>query len=403
MSPALDLTWLLIGLPLAFALGWLASRLDLRQLRRTQQDAPRATFKGLSLLLNEQHDKAIDAFIEAVQQDPDTTELHFALGNLFRRRGEFERALRVHEHLLGRADLSRDDRVRAQQALAQDFTGAGLFDRAEAAWQALMGSRFDAEARLALLSLHERSQEWSKAMDQARELEAAGHGSFTTRITHYACELAERAQAQGRRDEADAALAAALASPEPPPRALVLAGEMAIKRGDNTGALAHWERLRTLHPTRFVLVARAYAAAAQGCGQPEAARAALEASLQTLPAVELLEALLDLQVSPPPGDPPLQARLVDHLNRYPTLSGALLLLAQPWPQEHDTSSGPSLDPAPVQTEVIRLALKAALLRSAKPLLRYRCAACGFESQRHFWQCPGCLTWDSFPPQRLDAQ
>ena len=95
-----DLQWLLLGLPLAFALGWLASRLDLRQWRREQRDSPKAYFKGLNLLLNEQQDKAIDAFIEAVQHDPDTSELHFALGNLFRRRGEYERAVRVHQHLL---------------------------------------------------------------------------------------------------------------------------------------------------------------------------------------------------------------------------------------------------------------------------------------------------------------
>ena len=101
-----DIQWLLIGLPLAFALGWIGSRIDVRQWRKEQRAQPKAVFKGLNLLLNEQPDKAIDAFIEAVQNDPDTTELHFALGNLFRRRGEFERAIRVHEHLLQRADLT---------------------------------------------------------------------------------------------------------------------------------------------------------------------------------------------------------------------------------------------------------------------------------------------------------
>ena len=119
MDPDL-LQWLLIGLPAAFALGWLASRIDLRQWKRAERDSPKAYFKGLNLLLNEQPDKAIDAFIEAVQHDPDTSELHFALGNLFRRRGEFERAVRVHEHLLQRGDLARSERERAQHALAQD-------------------------------------------------------------------------------------------------------------------------------------------------------------------------------------------------------------------------------------------------------------------------------------------
>ncbi|MBX3621575.1 MAG: lipopolysaccharide assembly protein LapB, partial [Rhizobacter sp.] len=109
-----DLQWLLLGLPIAFALGWLGSRLDLRQWKREQHDSPKAYFKGLNLLLNEQQDKAIDAFIEAVQHDPDTSDLHFALGNLFRRRGEYERAVRVHEHLVSRADLPRAERDRAQ-------------------------------------------------------------------------------------------------------------------------------------------------------------------------------------------------------------------------------------------------------------------------------------------------
>src|SRR6218665_1408983 len=142
-----DLRWLLFVLPAAFGIGWLASKLDTRQWKREQGDAPKAYFKGLNLLLNEQQDKAIDAFIEAVQNDPDTSELHFALGNLFRRRGEYERAVRVHEHLLGRADLAQTDRDRAQYALAQDFMKAGLFDRAEQSYQALDGSAFDTEAR----------------------------------------------------------------------------------------------------------------------------------------------------------------------------------------------------------------------------------------------------------------
>src|SRR6218665_3473666 len=123
-----DLSWILLGLPLAFILGWLASRLDLRQIRAENRQAPKAYFRGLNFLLNEQQDKAIDAFIEAVENDPDTSELHFALGNLFRRRGEFERAVRVHQHLLSRGDLSAGDRHRAQYALALDYLRAGLLD-----------------------------------------------------------------------------------------------------------------------------------------------------------------------------------------------------------------------------------------------------------------------------------
>ena len=143
-----ELQWLLLGLPLAFALGWLASRIDLRQWKREQRESSQTYLKGLNLLLNEQPDKAIDTFIEVVQNDPDSTELHFSLGNLFRRRGEYERAVRLHEFLLARAGLPRAERERAQAALAQDFMKAGLFDRAEQAYRALEGTRFDTDARL---------------------------------------------------------------------------------------------------------------------------------------------------------------------------------------------------------------------------------------------------------------
>jgi len=379
----LDLQWLLIGLPVAFALGWMASRFDLRQLRRERQDSPRAYFTGLNLLLNEQQDKAIDTFIEAVQNDPDTTELHFALGNLFRRRGEFERAVRVHQHLLGRADLKAGDRDRAQLALAQDYMKAGLFDRAEAAWHALEGTPFDSEARLALLSLYERSRDWRRAVDVAQHLDRAGGGSFASRIAHYECEIAQEADAAGRRDEAEAALQRARKAAPQAARAMLLRGQRLRRDGQPAEALAAWETLRQQHPAVFLLVAGEYAAAALDCGAQDAARATLHAALAQLPAVEVLQALDSID----PQDEARVPRLLDHLRQHPTLSATLLLLDVPateWPDEAWT------------------ALRAAVARAAGPLQRYRCAACGFEARNYFWQCPGCLNWDSYPPQRIDA-
>ncbi len=375
--------WVLIGLPVAFALGWIASRFDLRQLRRERQDSPRAYFKGLNLLLNEQQDKAIDAFIEAVQNDPDTTELHFALGNLFRRRGEFERAVRVHQHLIGRSDLKAADRDRAQLALAQDFMKAGLFDRAEAAWKALEGTPFDGEARLALLSLYERTRDWPQAAAVARRLEATG-ASFSARIAHYECELAEVADTKGHAEEADAALARARQAGPQAPRPLLLAGRRQLRRGDAVAAMAAWEALLAQHPDSFLLVAAEYAAAAKACGQAPAAHATLTAALAQRPAVELLRAIEDLE----PADAPQRLpRLLSHIQQHPTLSAAQCLLALP---------------PDVWTPEAWTALRDAVARSAGPLQRYRCATCGFEAQHYFWQCPGCLSWDSYPPQRIDA-
>ncbi len=379
-----ELQWLLIGLPLAFALGWMASRFDLRQLKRERQDAPRAYFKGLNLLLNEQQDKAIDAFIEAVQNDPDTTELHFALGNLFRRRGEFERAVRVHQHLLGRSDLRAGDRDRAQRALAQDYMKAGLFDRSEAAWRELLGTHFEGEAQLALLSLYERSHDWANAVAMAQQLEQAGSGSFTTRIAHGECELCEAADARGDTRAGDAALARARSAAPQATRPLLLTGQRQLRSGDAAGALRSWDALREQHPLAFLLVVADYLKAAQQCGLTAQAQAAISLAFEQTPAVELLTALQALDGEPAAAHLP---RLLTQLREHPSLSAAQMLLAVP-PQDW--------------TPEAWQAIRQALARSAGPLQRYRCAACGFEAQRYFWQCPGCLNWDSYPTQRIDA-
>ena len=375
--------WLVLGLPLTFALGWLASRFDLRQWRREQRDSPKAYYKGLNLLLNEQHDKAIDAFIEAVQQDPDTSDLHFALGNLFRRRGEFERAVRVHEHLLNRADLPRSERDRAQFALAQDFMKAGLFDRAETAYRALDGTNFDTEARLALLTLHERSRDWRAAVEVAQKLENRGTGSFASRISHYWCELALEAQARNQDDEMASALAHARQAAPAAARPLVLAGQRAARRNDHAEVLSLWGVLMAAHPAAFNLVAREYARSAIACAATESALERLRGLYAHAPTMDLLDALALLDPQPAQH----RERLLWQLRSHPTLSAARALITQS-EQAHFSSAETA-------------ALGEAVGRAAKPLLRYRCAACGFEAQHYFWQCPGCSSWDSYPPQRLE--
>jgi len=377
-----EIQWLLIGLPLAFALGWVGSRIDLRQWKREQRAQPKAYFKGLNLLLNEQPDKAIDAFIEAVQHDPDTSELHFALGNLFRRRGEFERAVRVHEHLLQRGDLPAAERERAQHALAQDFMKAGLFDRAEQAFKSLAGSPYDTEARLALLQLHERARDWRAAADDAAQLERAGAGSFAARIAHHWCEISLEADARSDGAAAEAALQRARDASGGSARPWVVTGQRLARAGRHAEALAAWNELRQRHPGAFTLVAVEYAASAKAAAQSGEALAVLTAQHAQLPSSELLQAIVALEGSPERA----RERHLDELARLPSLSTAAAVL-------RDRAGG---DPT-------SLALAGIVERAAAPLARYRCAACGFEAQRWFWQCPGCLGWDTFPPQRLDDQ
>ena len=379
-----DLRWLLFIVPAAFFLGWLGSKLDTRQWKREQRDAPKAYFKGLNLLLNEQQDKAIDAFIEAVQADPDTSELHFALGNLFRRRGEYERAVRVHQHLVSRGDLPKTERDRAQHALAQDFFKAGIFDRAEAAFEVLIGTPFEHEAQLALLSLYERSRDWRKAADVARELEKRGTGSFVIRIAHYLCELALEAQARHQMDEAHALLAEARKTAPQAARAYVLMGRMQVAAGQHEQAVSTLNELLAQNPEAFNLAAEDYAKAALASGRAPQALAAMSAQFERRPGMQMLLALALLEPAPAIQ----RERLVRLLREHPTLTAARMLLRQ-----SAVTAQLSEDEAGLIT--------GALDRVARPLQRYRCAACGFEAAHYFWQCPGCLNWDTYPPRHVE--
>jgi len=373
--------WILLGLPLVFMLGWGASRLDLRQLRQQNRDAPKAYFKGLNFLLNEQQDKAIDAFIEAVQNDPDTSELHFALGNLFRRRGEYDRAVRVHEHLLSRGDLSGADRDRAQHALALDYLKAGLLDRAEDALARLEGTAFEAEARLARLAIFERSRDWPQAAEVARRMHSAGQGDFSARQAHYLCEQALHEHAAGNTAGATALLQQALAAAPQAARARIELARMAQQAGDSAQALATLKALRAEAPGALPLAATLLTEIARASGRETEVLELLTGHYGEAPSLDVLDAIVALSS----GTGERRMWYLRHLEREPSLVAAAKWL-----------SGERLE-----HEQFHPQIQAALDAAARPLTRYRCAACGFEARQHFWHCPGCQAWDSYPAKRVE--
>src|SRR5262247_3794838 len=151
--------WWLIAFPVFFGLGWLAARIDIKHLVTESRTVPRSYFRGLNFLLNEQPDKAIEAFIEVVKVDPETVELHFALGSLFRRRGEYDRAIRMHQNLLERADLGAEQKLQAQMELGQDYLKAGILDRAEEVFTRLEKTGQGIAARRFLLEIYEQEKD----------------------------------------------------------------------------------------------------------------------------------------------------------------------------------------------------------------------------------------------------
>jgi lipopolysaccharide biosynthesis regulator YciM len=386
----IDLTWVLLGLPLAFVLGWAASRVDLRQLRAENRRSPKAYFKGLNYLLNEQQDLAIDAFIEAVQNDPDTSELHFALGNLFRRRGEYDRAVRVHEHLLSRGDLKQTERDRAQHALSLDFLKAGLLDRAEDALAKLEGTHYEPQARLARLAVYERTRDWPQAARIALQLQGADQGDFSVRIAHYLCEQAAPlahgdAQSQA---QAETLLREAIETAPDASRARI---ELSALQSQNKQANEAYKTLSSVierAQAATPLIANRLQELAQQCGQQPAALQLLQDNYAQSHSMDVLHAIIalkDAMQAAQPGTSSGRDLYVEHLEKESSLAIASRWLA-----------GEKLEHEQFHPQVQR-----ALDKAVGPLLRYRCAACGFEAQRHFWQCPGCQTWDSYPAKRIE--
>jgi lipopolysaccharide biosynthesis regulator YciM len=384
-----DPSWLLISLPVAFVLGWLASRFDIRQLKLENRQAPKAYFRGLNFLLNEQQDQAIDAFIEAVQNDPDTQELHFALGNLFRRRGEYQRAVRVHEHLLGRGDLSRSDRERAQHALAQDFLRAGLLDRAEAALQKLEGTRYENEARLALLAIYERSREWAQAADVAQKLDESDQASYSTRRAHHLCEQATERVAAGDLPGAAKLLEQAVELAPQAPRPAIDTANLQLRNGEANAAFGTLVALSDTAPLALPLYAATLQQAAVAAHREADALELLQRRYVDSPSIDVLEALMALGGKPSATaeepNPTPRDGYIAHLAQQPSLVAASRWLA-----------GERFEHEQFHPQVQR-----ALDQATRPLMRYRCAACGFEAHQYFWHCPGCQAWDSYPPRRVE--
>lgn len=380
-----DLVWLLLGLPLAFVLGWGASRIDLRQLRAENRNVPKAYFKGLNFLLNEQQDQAIDAFIEAVQNDPDTSELHFALGNLFRRRGEYDRAVRVHEHLLSRGDLVKKDRERAQHALALDFLKAGLLDRAENALAKLEGTPFEGQARLALLAIYERSRDWPQAAAIAHKMHHADQGDFGTRQAHYLCEQAQERVSDNDLEGARALLEQALTNAPQAPRPHIDLARLHQRMGQPRAALSTLQTMVAQAPAALPLATTLLIELAKACGQTAQILVCLQQHYASTPSLDVLDAIVTLTEDA--GLPTSPGRLwyLRHLETEPSLVAAAKWLA-----------GERLEHEQYHPQVQR-----ALDHATQPLTRYRCAACGFEARQHFWQCPGCQTWDSYPARRVE--
>ena len=375
---------LIVGLFVAAGAGWFLGRYRRSEPRDGSSELTHEYFQGLRFLLNEEPDKALEVFLRMVDVDNDTVETHFALGNLFRRKGEVERAIRVHENIMARPALSAEHRSHAMFALAEDYFSAGLFDRAEALFQQLAAEgSMRAGALRYLLRIYEQQRDWEQAILVHQRLVAITSPEHPTAIAHYHCELAEPARTQRDFEAARVHLHRAREAQRNFPRSALVRADVALDTGDADLAATLCQRVVELHPKLLALAL------------PRVMRALREQG------GEDLQRRFAAWIRP---DPTARAELA-----YAAIVAGLeqekfVLDCLPDLLREDPSLGEiarALAGEPMQfTLEQRRELSLALGRILRRTQRYRCVDCGFASAAHFWQCPGCRGWDAFAPVAL---
>ncbi|MDR2207615.1 MAG: lipopolysaccharide assembly protein LapB [Azoarcus sp.] len=380
--------WWLLALPLFFVIGWLAARIDIRQVVHESRALPRSYLSGLNFLLNEQPDKAIDSFVEAVRIDPQTVELHFALGSLFRRRGETDRAIRIHQLLVDREDLTEEQRLQALGELGQDFLKAGLLDRAEAVFLKLKGTRGDDTASRYLLEIYQQEKDWAKAIEIACSLPDHESVHWQRDIAEFHCEQAIQALADSRFTEVEEHVETALSINRKCVRASLILGDLRVAQGRDDDALDAWKRVEAQDPVYLSLTAQRIMDAYGRIDRIEQGHLLLRSWLERHPSLDLLDELFHWEIERS-GAQAAYDLVREELRRNPTLLGldklleAALLAA---PAEHRSD-----------IELIKQLIHGHTRRVA----RYRCDACGFKARQFYWRCPACGGWETYPPRRTE--
>nr|WP_315486975.1 lipopolysaccharide assembly protein LapB [uncultured Undibacterium sp.] len=380
--------WWLLGIPLFFSLGWIAARVDIRQLISESSSLPKGYFKGLNFLLNDQPDKAIDAFIEILKLNPETVELHFALGNLFRRRGETERAIRVHQNLLSRPDLPIEQQTQAMFELGQDYLKAGLLDRAEETFNQLVAGQYAIPARKALLEIYQREKEWLRAIDAAHALQESGAGGRQKEIAQFYCEIAQDELVHTHPEAAMVMLEKAIATDRHNVRAAILTGDIHLAKGDVEQAVLAWRRVEQQSVPHVALVAQRLMDGYRKLERPHEGLNLLKSYMAETPSIDLLEvvfkATLELETATEANQ-----LVSNELRRTPTLLGLDKLL----------DARMMVAPPEVLPELS--IVKNLVSGYAQKFTRYQCTHCGFKARQFYWQCPGCSKWETYPPRRTE--
>jgi len=341
--------------------------------------------KGLNFLLNEQPDQALEVFIRMVEVDENTLETHYALGGLFRRRGEVDRAIRIHQNLIARPNLDQTQRDQAFFALAEDYLGAGLYDRAESLFLQLRESPDHCDpALLKLVRICELTNDWQKAIEYFRELESHDAVSASPdQVAHYLCEQAEQALAGGDLDAAAALLKEADERAVETIRTRLAQANCAQAGGDHDKAIELYERVIGLEPRLASEVIPALARSCRAVGRSEDMARILNSLKENHQYARDAIALATIRDADIDHAVALEC-LAEFTATHPILSSLI-----------DMEQMNDADAAVRAAALGRV--RAALARIAMQSPRYRCNECGYATMELLWQCPSCREWETVVP------
>ncbi len=379
---SLTSTLLFLLLPVAFLSGWWVGRRNGRQSEVQGEAFSSGYFKGLNYLLNEQQDKAIDVFVQMLEVDSETVETHLALGNLFRRRGEGDRAIRIHQNLIARPTLSKDQRARALLELGQDYLRAGMLGRAESLFLELMEQGlYQREALERLLDIYQQEKEWSKAIDAAKRIERSHGQRMGALIAHFYCEQAEVWWQKGDIKSALKCLKQALVAHKNAVRASLLKAGIEQQMGRHKQAIKTLSQVEQQDadfiPEAVPLLVQNYDA----LGQKHKGERYLRQLLEKYGGITPLLAVVDLLQE----GQDASGLVIQYLRERPSVRGLDKLI------ELQLKSGRG------ELHENLLILKELADKLLQERMPYRCHNCGFGSKALCWQCPGCKQWSTIRP------
>ena len=385
-----ELLWLL--LPVAAASGWFAAQRSFQKAAHSASKLSSDYLKGLNYLLNEQPDKAIDVLIELISVDTETVETHLALGALFRRRGEVQRAIRIHQSLLEHPSVTTAQRSLALLELGQDYRRAGLLDRAENVFTELLSvEQYREYAYQQLLDVYQQEHDWDKAITTAQDLAKVSGQSLNPVIAHYYCQLAETFREQGQREAALHSLQQALNIDALCVRASLLEGQLALSTGDSTLAIQAFKRVEQQDTDYLSEIIEPLQNCYRHLGQETEFIAYLHHILENYGGIVPL-VVLTKQIKQQQGEQAAAAFLLRHLLKRSSLKGLDYLL------ELALAEAQSLTPQHLPL------LNTMTSRLLKDKAVYQCRECGFMGKSLHWQCPSCKQWNTLKPiQGIDGE